>query len=296
MHQEVVSKSTRINNAPIGIFDSGFGGLTVARALMEACPQENIIYFGDSLRCPYGSRSLEEVRSFVHEIAHWLVQKEVKLIVIACNTATAAGLHSIQQELDIPVLGVVEPGARAAVRATRNNKVGVIATQATIASGIYTRHIRSLDEDITVFSTATPRFVDIAEQGIRLSSGAMETFMSEVSKAYIRPAFQEIAQDYLEPLRRCDIDTLVLGCTHFPLLKALIGSVVGSSVRLIDSAEEISREVQEILVSRLGKAQNESPRYEFFTTGQNLEEFVQFGSRVLNMPMDNAKCISLEAQ
>ena len=233
------------DNAPIGVFDSGFGGLTVAREIAKALPDESIVYVGDSARCPYGPRSLSEVDGFVQQIASWLVGRGVKLIVIACNTATAAGLARAQQTLPIPVIGVVEPGARAAAHATRNKRVGVIATKATVESDAYTKAIRHIDAGITVFSTATPRFVEIAEQGIRMAEGPIENYTSLASKVYIRPAFQEIAKDYLEPLRRCEIDTLVLGCTHFPLLKALIGGVVGHDVTLISSAKEAARDVSE---------------------------------------------------
>ena len=244
-----------IDNAPIGVFDSGFGGLTVAREIAKALPDESIVYVGDSARCPYGPRSLSEVDGFVQQIASWLVGRGVKLIVIACNTATAAGLARAQQTLPIPVIGVVEPGARAAAHATRNKRVGVIATKATVESDAYTKAIRHIDAGITVFSTATPRFVEIAEQGIRMAEGPIENYTSLASKVYIRPAFQEIAKDYLEPLRRCEIDTLVLGCTHFPLLKALIGGVVGHDVTLVSSAKEAARDVSEILDRHHQRAQ-----------------------------------------
>lgn len=228
----------RFDNAPIGVFDSGFGGLTVAREIAKELPRESIVYLGDSARCPYGPRSLDEVDGFVQQIGAWLVERGVKLVVIACNTATAAGLAHAQRTFPVPVIGVVEPGARAAAHATKNRRVGVIATKATVESDAYTKAIRHLDAGITVFSTATPRFVEIAEQGLRMAEGPIEDFTSLVSTVYIRPAFQEIAREYLEPLRRCDIDTLVLGCTHFPLLKALIGGVVGREVTLISSAQE----------------------------------------------------------
>ena len=199
----------------------------MAREIAKELPHESIVYLGDSLRCPYGPRSLDEVDGFVQQIGAWLVERGVKIVVIACNTATAAGLSHAQQTFPVPVVGVVEPGSRAAARATENQRVGVIATKATVESDAYTKAIRHLDEGITVFSTATPRFVEIAEQGLRMAEGPIEDFTSLVSKVYVRPAFEEIAREYLEPLRRSGIDTLVLGCTHFPLLKALIGSVVG---------------------------------------------------------------------
>ena len=282
------------DNAPIGVFDSGFGGLTVAREIIKALPNENIIYFGDTKRCPYGPRDQKEVESFVLEICQWLVNKHVKMIVIACNTATAAGLVAAQQTFSIPIIGVVEPGARAAVRATHNRRVGVIATKGTVESGIYTTAIRNIDAGITVFSTATPRFVEIAELGIRMARGPLENYTSLASKVYIRPEFQEIAQDYLDPLRRCDIDTLVLGCTHFPLLKALIGGVIGSRVTLISSAEEVAKDCTDLLTRRGAMADPKQPAYRhFYTSGENLDEFRDFGTRVLRFPMNNLEHVVL---
>lgn len=282
-------------DAPIGVFDSGFGGLTVAREIAKALPHESIVYVGDSARCPYGPRPLEQVDEFVQQIGNWLVGRNVKLIVIACNTATAAGLAHAQATFSVPVIGVVEPGARAAAAATKNRRVGVIATKATVDSGAYTRAIREIDEDITVFSTATPRFVEIAEQGVRMAEGPVEDFASLASKVFIRPAFQEIAREYLEPLRRCDIDALVLGCTHFPLLKALIGGVVGRDVTLISSGKETARDVASILAQRGELAQpGHDPRYEFYTTGDDAEEFGSFGSRVFRSPIDSVAHVDFE--
>lgn len=278
---------------PIGVFDSGFGGLTVAREIARALPHESIVYVGDSARCPYGPRSLDEVDGFVQEIGSWLVERGVKLIVIACNTATAAGLAHAQRTFSIPIIGVVEPGARAAALATRNKRVGVIATKATVESGIYTEAIRRLDAGITVFSTPTPRLVEIAEQGIRMAEGPIEDYMSLASKIYIRPQFQAIAKEYLEPLRRAEIDTLVLGCTHFPLLKPLIGSVIGSKVTLVSSAYEAARDVSEILTRQNSLAPESSEAtYEFFTTGDDLAEFQNFGSRAFRRPIEHVNHVS----
>lgn len=275
------------DNSPIGIFDSGYGGLTVAREIAELLPNETIYYFGDTARCPYGPRPLDEVDSFVQQICSWLIRNNgVKMLVIACNTATAAGLEHAQRAFDVPVLGAVEPGARAAARVTVNRKVGVIATKATVESGVYSRAIRNIDAGITVFSTATPRFVEIVEQGLRMSKGPIEDLTSQASKVYIRPAFQEIAQDYLDPLRRCQIDTLVLGCTHFPMLKALIGGVVGREVRLVSSAEELAKEVAATLGMR-GQLAAPGNRAEsrFFTSSDQISEFQAFGSRVFGKPL-----------
>lgn len=282
------------NNAPIGIFDSGYGGLTVAREICRRLPNENIVFVGDSARCPYGPRDLAEVDGFVQQICRWLVTQGVKMIVIACNTATAAGLAHAQRDFPVPIIGVVEPGARAAVQATFNRKVGVIATKGTVDSNVYSEAIRHLDAGITVFSTPTPRFVEIAELGVRMAEGPFENYMSEASKVYIRPEFERIAREYLEPLRRCGIDTLVLGCTHYPLLKALIGGVVGRDVTLVSSAEETALDVRETLLRRheLAAPDNAAKRV-FCTSGDDVEEFRRFGSRVLNMDMEHVFHIDL---
>lgn len=282
------------DNAPIGVFDSGFGGLTVARAIARALPEESIVYVGDSARCPYGPRDLAEVDAFVQQICTWLVGRGVKMIVIACNTATAAGLAHAQRVFPVPVIGVVEPGARAAAMVTRNRRVGVIATDATVNSNAYSEAIRHIDAGITVFSTATPRFVEIVEQGVRMAEGPIENYMSLASKVYIRSEFEEIARDYLEPLRRCGVDTLVLGCTHFPIIKALIGGVVGRDVTLISSASEAARDVGEILARRhaLARPGNVASR-EFYTTGDDVEGFRRFGSRVFNIELAHAEHLDL---
>ena len=294
--QGVASRAESFDNAPIGIFDSGFGGLTVAREIAKELPNESIVYFGDTSRCPYGPRSQEEVDGFVQQICAWLVQRGVKMLVIACNTATAAGLEHAQRTFAIPVIGAVEPGARAAARATKNRRVGVIATKGTVESECYPRAIRHIDAGITVFSTATPKFVDIVEQGIRISKGPIEDLTSLASKVYIRPAFQEIAQDYLEPLRRCDVDTLVLGCTHYPMLKALIGGVMGHRVLLVSSAEEMAKDVRDTLARRgqLAAPDNVAVR-EFFTSSADVEDFQAFGSRVFNQPIARPVHVDLGA-
>lgn len=282
------------DNRPIGVFDSGYGGLTVARELQKRLPEESLVYFGDSARCPYGPRDQAEVDRFVQQICTWLLGRDVKMIVIACNTATAAGLAHAQRAFDVPVVGVVEPGARAAAHTTMNRRVGVIATKGTVESNAYSDAIRHIDAGITVFSTATPRFVEIAEMGLKLADGPIEDYMSEATKVYIRPEFEDIAREYLEPLRRCEIDTLVLGCTHYPLLKALIGGVVGRAVTLVSSAEETARDVDHILRRRRSFAQaGHVPVYSFFTTATGTDEFRRFGGRVLARPMDVVEHVDL---
>ena len=279
---------------PIGIFDSGLGGLTVAREVVRALPRERIVYLGDTARCPYGPRDLGEVRRFVLEIGTWLEQAPVKLIVIACNTATAAGLALAQEAFDVPVIGVVEPGARAAVRATVNRSVGVIGTVGTIESGAYSRAVRALDAGVTVFSVATPKFVDVVEAGLRMGPGTFEEWVAESSEVFIRPSFHEMARGYLEPLKRSGIDTLVLGCTHFPLLQAAIQQVVGVRVRLISSAEETAREVAETLESRGHLALEGGKRApdRYVTTGDPAE-FAKLGSRVLRERIEQAEYVPL---
>jgi len=283
-----------MKNLPIGIFDSGFGGLTVMREVQRALPGESIVYLGDTARCPYGPRDLGEVRRFVLEIGAWLSQRPVKLIAIACNTGTAAGLALAQRAFDVPVIGVVEPGARAAVQATVNRQVGVIGTVGTVESGAYSAAVRALDAGVTVFSKATPKFVDVVEAGLRMGPGALEDWLAELSDVVIRPSFYEMARDYLNPLKRSGIDTLVLGCTHFPLLSTAIQQVVGPGVTLISSAEETAREVAETLERRGHIApRNAPPQYAFATTGDP-QEFARLGSRVLRQQISDVEHVSVE--
>jgi glutamate racemase len=214
----------------IGIFDSGVGGLTVLKALMAALPRENTIYLGDTARVPYGIRSPETVTRYSFENTRFLLAQEIKMLVVACNTASAISLGAVKKEFPLPVIGVLGPGARAAAAATRSRRVGVIGTEATIASGAYELAIRALAPDIEVFSRACPLFVPLVEEG---------WFDNEVAEL--------AARRYLEPFRTSGIDTLVLGCTHYPLLKGLIGRVMGAGIMLIDSATETAREVAGVL-------------------------------------------------
>ncbi len=222
-----------MNNRPIGIFDSGVGGLTVVRAVLDHLPQEDIIYYGDTARFPYGPRDLSEVREFVFQIARYLIDQGVKIIVLACNTGTAAGLVEAQKAFDVPIIGVVEPGARGAALATVNRRVGVIGTEGTIASASYQRAIAAYDAGIEVTAQACPRFVEFAQRG-------------EVDGA----AVKRQAEEYLAPLKHADVDTVILGCTHYPLLAGVIGAVMGPEVKLISSATETAAEVEENLIRR----------------------------------------------
>lgn len=283
-----------MESAAIGIFDSGLGGLTVAREVMRALPNESLVYLGDTARCPYGPRDLDEVRGFVLQIGTWLEQHDVKLVVIACNTATAAGLTLAQQHFSVPVIGVVEPGARAAVMATRNRKVGVIGTVGTVASGAYSRAVRAHDAGVTVFSAATPRFVDIVEEGLRRDTGRVEDLLAHAADVFIRPSFYELARDYLDPLKRNGVDTLVLGCTHFPLLSTAIGQAMGPRVEIISSAQETAREVAQMLERRDQLASDTARAVRHFATTGDAEEFERLGSLVLGGPTGSVESVPVE--
>lgn len=217
---------------PIGVFDSGVGGLTVARALMDLLPDERLVYLGDTARGPYGPRSLDEVRSFTAGIMDWLRRQDVKLVVAACNTATAAALEVDPLPVPVPTIGVIEPAVRVAVAATRSGRVGVIGTEATIASGAYDRAIGRVAPTLELHSKACPEFVTFVEQGRTTD-----------------PAVLEAVRAALAPLRAARIDTLILGCTHYPLLTGAIGHVMGSDVVLVSSAEATARSVFSRLVS-----------------------------------------------
>ena len=275
----------QMNNSPIGIFDSGFGGLTVAREIRKQLPHESLIYFGDAKRCPYGPRSLAEVQVFVKQICNWLSKQDVKLIVIACNTATAAGLEQAQKEFDVPVIGVIEPGARAAVRTTRKRKVGVVATQGTINSCQYANAIHALDAGVEVISAAAPEFVDIAEVGLRKDN----------RRLYMRDAFDKVAPKYLDQIKNAQVDTLVLGCTHFPILSDFIQEEVGSGVKLISSAQETAKDVAEILKYRNHLCEStHKARYKFACTDENLEGFKNMGQIIFDGPVNDLVFVKVE--
>lgn len=289
-----MDQNSKFSNAPIGVFDSGYGGLTVLRELIDKMPDEHFIFVGDSARCPYGPRDLEEVKQFALQICSYLVSRECKMIVFACNTATAAGLKAAQIAFDIPIIGVVEPGARAAVHMTHSRRVGVIATQGTISSGAYADAIHNIDAGIKVFSVATPKFVEIVEQGVRLVGDEPRVQISKAEEIYKQKEYVAIANEYLQPLRNENIDTLVLGCTHFPLIAALIEDAIGEGVKLVSSAEESARDVFEILNRRgeLNSLGNKGS-LEIFTTAKDVEEFRRFGSLVLENMIADVSYIEL---
>jgi glutamate racemase len=265
-----------MNSAPIGIFDSGIGGLTVARAVYERLPHESTIYFGDTARVPYGPKSPETVRRYSREILHWLLGQGVKAVVIACNTSTAHALETLQQESPVPVIGVIEPGARAAAAASREGPIGVIGTAGTIASNAYTRAIQGARAGARVEQRPCPLFVPLVEEGW-----------------FEHPAAELIARDYLEPLRRAGVDALVLGCTHYPLLKPLLQRIMGPEVRLIDSGEETAAEVATALrATGLDAPSASAPRHRFAVSDDEAR-FRQVGSRFIGERLASAEVVPL---
>lgn len=257
-------------DAAIDIFDSGVGGLTVLHAVLDALPHEHLIYLGDTGRYPYGNRSAEIVTRYAVESADFLVERHLKLLVIACNTATAIALDTLRAHVAVPVIGVVEPGVRAAVRATRNGRVGVIGTEAVIGSGAYTRALRAHTPTLELFTRACPLFVPLAEEG--WTEGA-------VARA--------VAETYLASLARSGIDTLILGCTHYPLLKPLIAEVMGPAVTLVDSAEETAREVAARLEADGVARPAGTGSTSFFVTDAP-DRFVRIGQRFLGARVESA--------
>lgn len=253
----------------IGIFDSGVGGLTVVHRMTEVLPHEHLIYLGDTARYPYGTKSAEVVTQYTLENARFLLDKGVKLLVVACNTMSAVALETLRAHTDVPIIGVIEPGARAALAATRNRKVGVIGTEGTIGSGSYTRALRALDPGLEIYTRACPLFVALAEEG---------WVDNEIAR--------QAAAMYLASLRQSRIDTLVLGCTHYPLLAKTIGAYLGPEVQLVDSATETAREVTATLAAHDLAARGPGST-SFFVTDVP-DRFVKIGSRFLGSAVDSA--------
>lgn len=267
-------------NAPIGIFDSGVGGLTVVREVIRNIPQEKIVYFGDTARVPYGSKSKDTILRYSRQIIRFLRTQEVKAIVVACNTASAYALEEIRQELDIPIIGVVEPGARVACKATRNGRIGVIGTEATVNSGIYTEFIQKKDAHIQVLGKACPLFVPLVEEGWLKDSVTVE-----------------VAGRYLRELTDQDIDTLILGCTHYPLLRSTVRMIVGDAVTLVNPAYETARELKELLkredLERPEAVEDEGERCQFYVSDL-AEKFQKFASSILPFEIEMTKQINIE--
>ena len=267
-------------SAPIGVFDSGVGGLTVAREIMRQIPNENIIYFGDTARVPYGSKSKETITKYSRQIVRFLREQNVKAIVAACNTASAYALEEIEQEIDIPIIGVVKPGAKVAAEVTKNGKIGVIGTEGTIGSHIYATYINKINPDITVLGKACPLFVPLVEEGL-----------------WQDPVTDEIANRYLGGLVDSDIDTLILGCTHYPMIRSTVGKIMGENVTLVNPAYETARELKELLTAEnlLNGSQQAlgSNRYRFYVSDM-ADKFQTFANSILKYGILSAEKINIE--
>lgn len=266
--------------APIGVFDSGVGGLTVAREIMRQMPNEKIIYFGDTARVPYGSKSKDTVTRFSKQIMRFLQTFDVKTIVVACNTASAYALEELEKECDIPMIGVIKPGAKVASEVTRNGKIGVIATEATISSGIYTQYIKEMNKDVTVFGKACPLFVPLIEEGL-----------------WEDPVTDEIAKRYLNELIDLDIDTLILGCTHYPLIRSTLRRIIGEDVTLVNPAYETAIELKALLQER-GLLNEHHPalgenQYQFYVS-DTAEKFKNFANSIIKYGILSAKKVNIE--
>lgn len=266
--------------APVGVFDSGVGGLTVAREIMRQLPNEKIVYFGDTARVPYGNKSKNNIIKYSRQIIRFLKTKGVKAIVVACNTASAIALEEIEPELDIPIIGVVKPGAKVAVAKTVNKRIGVIGTESMINSGMYTDIIKNEDNEINVITKACPLFVPLVEEGWLKDS-----------------VTYEVARRYLNELQCHDIDTLVLGCTHYPLIRNTVGEIMGERVTLVNPAYETAVSLRSLLNDKNLAAGNEhrytGGMYEFYVS-DTAEKFKSFANSILPFHIDNITQINIE--
>ena len=266
--------------APIGVFDSGVGGLTVVREIMRNLPDERIVYFGDTARVPYGSKSKDTVIRYSSQIVHFLREQNVKAIVIACNTASAYALEEIEKEIDIPIIGVVKPGAKVAAEATRNGKVGVIATEGTIGSHIYSRYINEISPEAKVIGKACPLFVPLVEEGM-----------------WHDTITDQMAQRYLEGLKQQDIDTLIMGCTHYPLLRSTIQKTMGEHVNLVNPAYETAIELKNVLeresLANICEVDSPSSMYRFYVSDA-ADKFKAFANAILPFDITMTQQINIE--
>jgi glutamate racemase len=264
---------------PIGVFDSGVGGLTVVRAMMDALPRESFLYFGDTARYPYGPRPLEEIREFSLQIADHLMERDVKLIVVACNSATAAALDDVAAAVPVPVIGVIDPAVRTAIRATRSGRVGLIGTEATVSSGAYQRALARLDPEgrIDLIPQACPLFVEFVERGDTTS-----------------PRLFEAAESYLTVLRMARVDTVILGCTHYPLLQGAIHHVMGEDVLLVSSAAETATEVYEALTAGELLADGDAPPEHRFESSGDTGSFARLLTLFMAPTFDRTEQVRLD--
>ena len=263
--------------APIGVFDSGVGGLTVAREISRQLPYENIVYFGDTARVPYGSKSQNTIIRFSEQIIRFLRTKQVKAIVIACNTASALALDAVKDEFDLPIIGVVIPGARAAVEATTNGKVGVVGTEATVQSGMYTKVIQGMNPKIEVIEKACPLFVPLVEEGF---------------KEHI--VTREIIEYYLESMRNTDIDAMILGCTHYPLLRSKIREYMGDKIQIVNPAYETAMDLKRLLEEMANDETTEHHSEYSFYVSDAAEKFRKFANTVMPFDVPTTNVVNIE--
>lgn len=275
-----LDKTKELMQAPIGVFDSGVGGLTVVREIMRQLPQERIVYFGDTARVPYGSKSQDTIIRYSRQIIRFLRTQRVKAIVVACNTASALALPVIRPELDIPIIGVVKPGARVAANATKTNKIGIIGTEATVNSAIYTQTIQAVNPHIQVIGKACPLFVPLVEEGWLKES-----------------VTEQIASRYLDTFQNTGIDTLILGCTHYPLLRSLIGRLMGPEVQLVNPAYETASALRTLIEQKAIcnpiPPQLQNDMYQFYVSDA-AEKFKVFANSILPYDVETTKQINIE--
>lgn len=264
-----MGEQRQMKDKPIGILDSGLGGLTVVKEVLRQLPNEEIIYFGDNFRCPYGPRPSEEVKQFTLEIVEFLLKYDVKMIIIACNTATSAALETVRELVDIPVIGVILPGSLTAIKKTKTGKIGVIGTLGTIASGLYEKTLSNINPNLEITSLACPTLVPLVEDG---------PHSDETIRAVVKEA--------LSPIIDKEMDSLILGCTHYPIISDYIQEVMGDEVNLLSSAEETAREASAILhYHNMMANPNSNPKHIFYTTG-DVQQFRNVGEKWLNRNID----------
>lgn len=271
-----MNKSNR-NTAPVGVFDSGVGGLTVAREIMRQLPGENLVYFGDTARVPYGSKSKDNIIRFSRQIIRFLETRDVKAIVIACNTASALALDVVEKENDIPIIGVIVPGARAAVKETVTKNIGVVGTEATIRSHMYSRVVHEMEPAASVIGKSCPLFVPLVEEGF--------------AKHHVT---EEVIDYYLKDMKESDIDTMILGCTHYPLLRSRIKEYFGDAISIVNPAYETAIDLKALLEEK--GLLNDSPKaasYEFYVSDA-AEKFKQFANSILPYDVETTKQINIE--
>ena len=266
-----------MDNRPIGIFDSGLGGLTVLRETMDLLPAEHLVYFGDSGRAPYGTKSKEVIVKYTFQDMNFLLSNNVKMLVMGCNTASACSLDKVRKSFQVPIIDVVGPGARAAASQTKNGKIGIIGTAATVGSKVYEKAILQHNPNLQVFSQACTMFVPLVEEG---------WWENDIA--------ERVCREYLEPLKACGVDTLVLGCTHYPFLKNTIQKVMGPDVVLVNSAVEVAKVVKETLAELSLANDGSSPAQYDFYTSDSVEKFESLGSTFLNREIKNAKKADIE--